>query len=369
LKRKLFDIFLSFEKKLMTVNKILVLITLFSLSFSRLYAEKKMQICAVAFYNLENLFDTLDDPKNWGDNEFLPTGPYNYTGKVYKEKLDNLSHILSLLGTKYTPDGAAIIGTAEIENDRVLQDLVAQPALKGRYQFVHFESPDSRGIDVAMLYNPKYFKVLNARALYVDISKVGKIKGGHTRDVLYVEGILAGDTVHVFVNHWPSRRGGETASAPLRAIAASVSKKVIDSLMAKNPHTRVILMGDLNDDPVSPSVAKVLGAKGDMEKVKTTGMYNPWMKYYKNGYGTLGYNDSWNLFDQIVISGAFLKKNNTDENHWVFYQSEVFKREYMIESFGRYKGYPKRSFSNNQWNNGYSDHFPTTLYFVKPVTE
>lgn len=333
------------------------------------FAQKKMQVCAVAFYNFENLFDTTDDPKNWGDDEFLPTGPYNYTGKVYGEKLNNLSHIISLLGTDITPDGPAIIGTAEIENDQVLKDLTAQPAIKSKYQFVHFDSYDSRGIDVAMLYNPKYFKVLNARALYVDISKIGSIKGGRTRDVLYVNGLLAGDTVHIFVNHWPSRRGGEAASAPLRAVAARVSKKVIDSLTAHNPNTRIILMGDLNDDPVNASVAKVLGANGDMDDVKLKGLYNPWVNYYKKGYGTLGYNDSWNLFDQIIISGAFLKKNNKTDDHWEFYKSEVFKKDFMIEKFGQYKGYPKRSFSNNQWNNGYSDHLPTLLYFVKAVTE
>jgi len=324
-----------------------------------------MQVSAVAFYNFENLFDTSDDPKNWGDDEFLPTGTYNYTGKVYKEKLHNLATVISQLGTNITPDGPAIIGTAEIENDQVLKDLTQQPEIKGRYRFIHFDSYDSRGIDVAMLYNPAYFKVLHAKGLFVDISKTGDMKGGKTRDVLYVNGLLAGDTVHIFVNHWPSRRGGEAASAPLRAAAALVSKKIMDSLRAKNPDTKIILMGDLNDDPTNESVSLVLGAKGAINYVSNNELYNPWVWYYQKGYGTLGYDDRWNLFDQIIISGSFLKKNNKDQNHWEYYKSEVFKKDFMTEKFGQYKGYPKRSFSNNQWNNGYSDHFPTIVYFIK----
>ena len=325
---------------------------------------QKMHVSAIAFYNFENLFDTLDDRKNWGDNEFLPGGVYNYTGDVYQQKLHNLASVISQLATDVTPDGPAIIGTAEIENEHVLADLVNQPALKGRYRFIHFDSYDSRGIDVAMLYNPEYFKVLHAEALYVDISKAGGVKGGKTRDVLYVKGILAGDTIHVFVNHWPSRRGGTSASEPLRAIAANVCKKAIDAL-TYNAEAKIILMGDLNDDPTDKSVTTVLGAKGSSSKVLSTHLYNPWVHYFKKGHGTLGHDDRWNLFDQIILSGSFLKKNGIDDKRWHYYKSEVFRKDYLLEKFGRYKGYPKRSFINNRWNNGYSDHLPVIVYLVK----
>ncbi len=330
-------------------------------------AQLKMQISAVAFYNFENLFDTLDDPKNWGDNEFLSTGAYNYTGAVYRQKLSNLSTVISDLGAKTMSDGPAIIGVAEIENGHVLEDLVRQPLIKDKYSFIHFDSYDSRGIDVAMLYNPRYFKVLNAQGLRVYINNMKNSKEGRTRDILYVNGILVGDTLHLLVNHWPSRRGGEKASAPLRAAAASAAKKLIDSITSKNTQAKIILMGDLNDDPVSESVTKVLGAKGNIGKVAMNDLYNPWLNFYKKGIGTLGFDDRWNLFDQIMISGSFLKKNNTIEDSWLYYKSEVFKKDYLIEKFGRYKGYPKRSFVNNQWNNGLSDHLPTIIYFIKPV--
>lgn len=357
--------FRSFDETL-SMKTLSMLLLLWG-SYSHLLAQKPMQISAIAFYNFENLFDTADDVKNWGDDDFLPVGTYHYTGTVYKEKLHNLATVISQLGTDMTPDGAAIIGTAEIENARVLHDLTQQPEIKDKYRFIHFDSYDSRGIDVAMLYNPNYFRVLHARALYVDISKTGNMKGGKTRDVLYVCGILADDTVHVFVNHWPSRRGGEAASAPLRREAALVSKRMIDSLTAINPHTKIILMGDLNDDPVNESVARTLGAKGDKSNISVAELYNPWMNYYKKGYGTLGYDDRWNLFDQIIISGSFLKSNSADNHHWHYYKSAIFKKDFMIEQFGQYKGYPKRSFINEQWNDGYSDHFPTVIYLVKEI--
>lgn len=340
------------------------LLTLLLLSYAAAAcAEKKSyQVSAIAFYNLENLFDADDDPDNTGDDEFTPAGPYNYTKDIYQQKLHNLATVIRQLGSGVTPHGPAIIGVAEVENGRVLEDLIAQPEIRERnYKIVHFESPDSRGIDVGLLYHPGYFTVINARPLHVDISRTGQ-KGGTTRDILYVQGVLAGDTVHVLVNHWPSRRGGEAASAPLRAIAAGVGRKLIDSLMKARPGVKVVLMGDLNDDPINASVAKVLGAIGDREMVTQKKLYNPWMNFYKHGIGSLAYNDSWNLFDQIIISGGWLQP---DDAHWHFYKAEIFNREFLRTSFGRYKGYPHRSFSGNQWINGYSDHFPTIIYLIR----
>lgn len=322
--------------------------------------KKQYQVAAIAFYNFENLFDTLNDPYVF-DEEFTPSGANNYTQAVYHQKLHNLAIVLQQLGDKLTPDGPALIGCAEIENAGVLEDLIQQPELKERgYRFVHFNSPDNRGIDVAMLYHPKYFKVISARALPVDISQTGR-KGGKTRDVLHVTGSLMGDTVHVLVNHWPSRSGGQAASAPLRALAAAVNRRVIDSITAIHPGSRILVMGDLNDDPVDASVAKVLGATGNKNKIKAGGLYNPWVAFYKKGIGTLGYNDSWNLFDQIILSSGWLGTGSG----WRYYKAEVFNRDFLISKFGQYKGYPHRSFSGNTWLNGYSDHFPTLVYVVR----
>lgn len=324
--------------------------------------KKDFHINAIAFYNLENLFDTINDPDK-NDEEFLPSGSYHYTSQIYNNKLHNLATVLSQIAIEKVPDGPAIFGVAEVENVNVLRDLIGQPELKDRkLKIVHFDSPDLRGVDVGMLYNPKYFKVLDAASLPINISENGRQE--FTRDILYVEGLLSGDTIHVMVGHWPSRRGGEAASKWKRDLAASVCKKKADAIRAINPNAKIIVMGDLNDDPISPSVAVTLGATDKEASIKTGNFYNPWISYYKKGIGTLGYNDSWNLFDQIMLSSAFLKSEN---GGWQFYKAEIFNRTFLKSQFGQYKGYPHRSFSGTTWINGYSDHFPTYIYLVRGI--
>lgn len=323
--------------------------------------EKQYNVGVVAFYNLENLFDTLNDPDK-NDEDFTPTGAYGYTAKVYHDKLGKLSQVLSELGTQSSPDGFAFCGVAEVENRKVLEDLVAQPLLKNRnLRIVHYSSPDERGIDVGLLYNPKYFKVRHSESLFVKLGS-NSSKPYYTRDVLWVSGDLLGEMVHVFVNHWPSRRGGEDASAPARAAAAAVSKHVIDSLMAIDPTTKVVVMGDLNDDPVSPSVTQVIGAVGKIKEVKPGGMFNPWVDFYKQGIGTLAYNDSWNIFDQILLSSGWL--SNTQPGFF-YKDAHIFNKQYMVTKTGKYKGYPMRTFDGNVYIGGYSDHFPTYCVMLK----
>lgn len=329
--------------------------------FERTSAQKRFQINAVAFYNLENLFDAEDDPSNRGDDEFTPSGRMRYTEAIYQKKLQNMARVLSEIATDKIPEGPALIGVAEIENERVLSDLVKRPELKDRgWRIVHFESNDHRGIDVGLLYNPKYFKVIDARSLPVVLTANGKKET--TRDILCVTGIMSGDTIAVFVNHWPSRRGGEAASKWKRMEAASVCRSAVDAKLKQNPNYKVIIMGDLNDDPTSTSVARILGATDNKARLKPGGLYNPWIAFHKKGLGTLGYGDSWNLFDQIIVSQAFLNKN---VGGWQFYRADIFNPPYLKTNFGKFKGYPHRSFSNSTWIDGYSDHFPTYIYLIK----
>jgi len=326
-------------------------------------SEKQYQVALIGFYNLENLYDTIDDPgKN--DEEFLPNGSNHYTGAVYNDKLGKLSEVISLIGTDVTPDGLAIMGCAEIENDTVLNDLAKTSKLSSRnYKVVQHNSPDVRGIDVALLYNPKYFTPTFSAPLFVPLTEPNGTPR-YTRDVLYVEGKLLGEPIFIFVNHWPSRRGGEEGSAPGRALAAGVAKHKIDSLTKINPDAKIILMGDLNDDPVSPSVAVVIGAKGDKKDVKPGGMFNPWMELYKQGIGTLAYNDAWNLFDQILISSGWMNK---EQKGFFFKEARIFSKPWMIQQEGRYKGYPKRTYDFSRYIGGYSDHFPTFTIFLKVI--
>ena len=323
-------------------------------------AQKRYKVGLIGFYNLENLFDTIDGPND--DAEFLPGSTLLYTGSVYKDKLGRLAEVLSQIGTDLSPDGLSMFGVAEVENEGVLKDLSAMDKLRSRgYKIVHYDSPDLRGIDVGLIYNPRYFKVLKSEPLFVRLPGDNG-KPYYTRDVLYVYGMYDGEPLHVFVNHWPSRRGGEEASAPTRAIAAGVSKAKIDSILIGDPSAKFIVMGDLNDDPVSPSVSKVLGATGDIKKVAKGQLYNPWVSMYKSGIGTLAYGDSWNLFDQIMISQSFLDK---DQKGFFYQKAAIFRKEFMVQHGGQYKGYPLRTYNGNIYNYGYSDHFPTYIEFLK----
>ncbi len=340
----------------------LLLLALFL--FSGVYAQKKQyKVACVGFYNLENLFDTFDDPETY-DEEFTPEGDRNWTTELYQEKLKNLARVISELGTDLTPDGAAILGVAEVENRLVLEDLVKDPVIAGRdYQIVHFDSPDRRGIDVGLLYQPKYFTLTNSQALTLLIDDENG-KRIYTRDILFVSGELDGSPLHVLVNHWPSRRGGEAASAYLRNAAATICKNVKDSLLQIDPKAKIIVMGDLNDDPNSPSVKKVLGAKKKIKQVKEGDFFNTMYSFFKKGIGTLAYRDAWSLFDQIIISEGLTDKSQPG---YRYLSAAVHNKPYLIQRVGHFKGYPFRTFDYDNYIAGYSDHFPVYIYLVEEL--
>jgi endonuclease/exonuclease/phosphatase family metal-dependent hydrolase len=347
------------------VNRVILLVVL-SLVFSiNAFSQKQVKVVAIGFYNVENFFDTLDDP-NKKDEDFTPDGPYHNTGEVYRQKLHNIASVFAQMGTDMTPDGPAIIGLAELENDNVLKDLVAQPEISSRhYKYEWFYTPDERGISTAMLYNPKYFKVISSRPLHVPLESLGQTRP--TRDILYVCGVLAGDTVHVLVNHWPSKSGGESASAPGRKLAAQVNRNIIDSILSVNIDAKVLVMGDLNDDPTSEAVLEVLGCKGDKKELSNKDLYNPWIKPYKNGLGSESFRGIWHLIDQIILSKAFVENKN---NKWKYYSSQIFNKEFLKNKIGDDKGLPHRSYTISQrWDNGYSDHFPVLVYLVESVSK
>ncbi|MDP1812602.1 MAG: endonuclease/exonuclease/phosphatase [Sediminibacterium sp.] len=347
-----------------TFMKNLLLIFLPLLSSHLIYAqEKNYKVCIVAFYNLENLYDTMNNPLV-NDEDFTPLGNKHYTGDIYTDKLNKLATVISLIGKDISPGGPALLGVAEIENDTVLNDLVHHPLLKHRkYQQIHFNSKDIRGIDVALLYHPKLFLPENAETLFVQLPGNSK-EAYFTRDILYVKGMLAGETVHIYVNHWPSRRGGEERSSPAREAAATVCKKHVTAVLKKDPHAKIIIMGDLNDDPDSPSITEVLKAKSKITDTHSGELFNPWAELYASGIGTLANRDSWGLFDQIILSHAWLNR----QQEGLFYQQQgIFNRSFMRENSGRYKGYPMRTWDGNTYRGGYSDHFPTYIVLLKKL--
>ncbi len=332
-------------------------------SLSATAQKKDYKPIIIGFYNLENFYDTVDNPIT-NDEEFLPKGIRNYNTDIYLDKVNKLATVISQIGTEFNPDGPAVLGVAEVENDTVLQQLVQHKLIgKRNYGIVHYDSKDIRGVDVGLLYNPKYFKPDTSDKLFVQLPG-GSKDSYFTRDILWVKGKLDGETVHIYVNHWPSRVGGEQRSAPARNAAAQVCKNHMDSIAKLEPNARVIIMGDLNDDPINESVTTVLNAKAKTKDVFKGGLYNPWTDLYKKGIGTLAYQDAWGLFDQILISYPFLDK---DQSGLFFYQPHIFQREYLVENKGRYKGYPMRTWDGNTYRGGYSDHFPTYLVMLKKV--
>lgn len=341
-----------------------IFLILFAVTVCKVSVAQKYKTAIIAFYNCENFYDTIDNPLV-NDDDFTPRGDKNYNSIIYWNKVEHLANVLSQIGTDVNPDGPAIIGVAEIENDTVLNDLVVHPLLKNRnYKIVHYDSKDIRGVDVALLYNPKYFTVETSKKLFVRLPQGAK-EAVFTRDILYVCGKLDGEVMHILVNHWPSKRGGEERSAPGREAAAEVDKNFIDSINRVDINAKIIVMGDLNDDPVSSAVTKVLNAKGKIESVKPGDLYNPWVDLYKKGIGTLAYDDAWGLFDQILISYPWLNKQQTG---FFYYRQFIFSKSFMIENVGRFKGYPMRTWDGNNYRGGYSDHFPTYLVMSKKQT-
>ena len=324
---------------------------------------KTYKVCIVAFYNLENFYDTINNPVV-NDDEFTPSGIRQYSGAIYLDKVNKLATVLSMIGTDISPAGPALLGLAEVENDTVLNDLVHHPLLRHRhYQLIHYDSKDPRGVDVALLYDPKYFIPEKAEKLFVQLPRNSK-EAFYTRDILYVKGQLAGETVHVYVNHWPSRRGGEDRSVPARGAAAAVCRNHVSAVIEKEKDAKIIIMGDLNDNPDNPSITKILQAKRNRSEVKPGGLFNPWAELYEKGIGTLANRDNWGLFDQIIISHAWLNK----EQEGLFYhQQAIFARSFMMENTGRYKGYPMRTWDGNSYRGGYCDHFPTYLILLKKI--
>ncbi len=342
------------------LKKLLVGALILIASVPVIQAQGGMQAAGIAFYNLENLFDTIPNNPLGRDLEYTPGGQNKWDSRKYNNKLHNLAYAISQMTTKTTPHGPAIIGVSEVENRGVLEDLVSQPELKPwNLQICHHDSPDRRGIDVGLLYNPRYFSVEN-----VTNHRLTAISFA-TRDQMCVVGKLLGQRIAIIVNHWPSRLGGQEQSSPNREAAAALCREIADSLWNVDPNMGVIIMGDLNDDPQDKSCAKVLGAKKKPGDAAPHGFYNPFWKVLDDGIGTLAYKSSWNLFDQIIISGNLV--NDTKETDWHFYRPIVHNHEFLRDTEGNRQGYPLRTFASGSYLNGYSDHFPTEILLVRKV--
>lgn len=341
--------------------KKIYLFFLFLLIFSGLNAQS-YRAGLIAFYNLENLFDTINQ-EGVLDEEFTPEGLDRWTGDKYRKKIENMAMAVARIGEDDGwKGGPAVMGVSEIENRQVLEDLILHPALKeSGYQIVHYDSPDLRGVDVALLYRTRFFRVTasTSNELKIFDEKGERI---YTRDQLVVSGIFDGEQMHFIVNHWPSRSGGEMTTRPRRNAAADLTRHLVDSLLEIDSKAKVFVMGDLNDDPSNESLRKHLKASDDPANVKEGELFNCMYPLYKKGIGSLYYRDGLNLFDQIIVTPSLLGKDFTS---YKFYKARVFNSQFLVQKDGQYKGYPLRTMVGTVFQGGYSDHFPVYVLVVK----
>ena len=354
----------SSTQTLLIMNKHIVFILVllaFGLGINRVSAQEQQayKVGLVGFYNLENLFDTIDDPLKQ-DEEFLPQGANQWNTEKYLNKLHNMAYAISTIGTDITPDGIAVLGMSEMENRHVLEDLVTQPELKNRnYQVVHYDSPDRRGVDVALIYNPKYFKLTSSKSYRTVVPNDPEFI---TRDQLLVSGLFDGEMMHFIVMHWPSRYGGEKRSMPGRVAAATLCRHIADSILREDQNAKIIMMGDLNDYPDNKSVTEYLRASGDMKDLRNGEFFNPMYELHKKGYGTNYYRDVPAVLDQTIITPGLLP---TDYSTYQYKNVKVHNKEFLKQHGGKYNGYPFRTFGSGVWMGGYSDHFPVYVILLK----
>lgn len=302
----------------------------------------------IAFYNIENLFDTVDD-KNTHDDDFLPDGKKRWTTERYKKKIKKISRVISQIGEDNTKQPPAIIGLAEVENRNVVKDVIEGKYLKPyNYDIVHYDSLDERGIDVALIYNTDVFKVSHSETFSVYLEKENG-KQDYTRDVLLVTGQLNGEDVHFIVNHWSSRREGEKETEHKRIAASETVNKITEILNKKYRTPKIIVMGDFNDTPQSNSLLNI---------ENKSGLYNPFKNIDTTRKGSLNHFMEWFVFDQILLSTNFFDSKATKFN---FSKADVFNSEFLTNYNGKYKGQPFRTYVGRKYKGGYSDHFPVYI--------
>jgi len=319
------------------------------MSPKKYFTKKHTNLHTIAFYNLENFFDTKDDPHTL-DDDFLPDSEKRWNKKRYEKKIFKLGTAISNIGFAKTGKAPIILGVAEVENRAVLEDLVqSKHLLHKNYGIVHYNSPDERGIDVGLLYQKEHFEVIHSETFQVLVNNENGERD-YTRDILWVSGKLHKEPIHILVNHWPSRRDGADLTAYKRIVAAQKNREVIDQITTKNPDAKIIIMGDFNDDPNDESIQQHL-VKQDF--------YNPMERLHTRYRGSLNYKNQWNLFDQIIFSNNFHKYEKDKHS---FSEANIFDDDFLKVYKGRYKGTPYRTYGGRKYKGGYSDHFPVYVH-------
>ena len=312
-------------------------------------SSKKKNLYTIGFYNLENLFDIKDDPHTL-DDDFTPDSDKKWNEKRYNKKVKKLGRVISQIGYEHTGYAPAILGIAEVENNTVIEALLASKFLKKKgYNYVHYDSPDERGIDTALLYRKDIFKVDHSEVFGLQLTDEHGAPD-HTRDVLHVRGRLEGEAFHILVNHWPSRRSGTEETEHKRIAAAEKNREIIAQIISEDPDARIVIMGDFNDNPKCKSIYTLMEQE----------FYNPMDLLWTRYEGSLNHRGAWNLFDQIILSNNFLKPY---DNPFQFEKARIFNPKDLQEFKGRFKGNPFRTYAGPKYKGGISDHFPVYTIF------
>jgi len=311
-------------------------------------SESIPQEVRIAFYNIENFFDTLDNPQK-EDDVFTPTGENEWTTERWQNKANHIAQVIDSM------DYPAIIGISEVETAQVMKDFIAQTSLsKEGYDFIHYESEDRRGIDCALLYKKAFFKVLKKDYIRMDFPD--SIEPGYTsRDILHVQGKLLDEPVHLFINHWPSRYGGVEASEPKRLFVAQHLRDKVDEIVKKEKNPNIIIMGDMNDETDNKSLVDVLNAKAVGNNIDNESLYNCSAAMDRAGLGSYNYRGSWNMIDQIIVTGNLLNQHSDIQCQ----KLTIFKRDFMLYFDKKLKmKRPSRTYGGPRHFGGYSDHLP-----------
>ena len=357
------------------MKRILLILLLFLLVASGVDAQQRKGY-VMGFYNLENLFDIYDDPvKN--DEEYLPDGKNKWTEVKYRKKLQNMAKVIRSMKED---NGVwhSVLGVSEIENRLVLEDLVIEPQIaEANYQIIHYDGPDRRGVDVALLYKPEDFKYIESESITFTFegSSIDFLMDKQqqddfrTRDILMVHGLVGGEHFAIYVAHLPSRAGGKKGGNQLRDRGAEIMYDHAMKMQEKHPGIKIVCMGDMNDNPTDPSMAEYLHGKEKIADVTSSDMFSPFVEMLKAGYGSLAYQGVWSIYDLILVNNALA--NAPDGGLKIrplgkqgFY-GRVYKKPFMITQKGQYKNYPFRTFSNGAFVGGFSDHYPTYIVVGK----
>lgn len=308
-----------------------------------------------AFYNIENLFDIYKDDLT-RDRDFIPTSEKRWTIKRYNNKLRKIGYAISNIGKKETKAHPAIIGLAEIENEAVLKDLITSKHLKEyAYQFVHYNSKDERGIDVAFVYDSEKFKVTNSEVFTFSFKNEDG-SSDYTRDILLVSGLFLGESIHFLINHWPSRRTGGYETEHKRLTASTNLQAIIGTLKDNIPDARIVVMGDFNDNPNDKSIELLM---------ENQGLFNPMETLISIDRGTTSHHSEWNLFDQILFTPNFFESKPKSLR---YVKADIYDADFLKQLDGKYKGTPYRTYVGKNYKGGYSDHFPVYMILKKKLT-